>query len=155
MLRKPAVILVSLTCLTWSACGASKAPVSVGSKSDATLHSADEKRTRARVLQRVAPKYPRAALDINLSGVSAFVARISALGTVSDVKFSKRHSHFQAVPLNLTHGTDRWQQVETGKQALIESGMTAVWQWRFTPATLNGKPVATKKLIKIDFRIQE
>ena len=77
---------------------------------------------------------------------------------MNDAKPSKRIKHSLAVILQAIIDTDG---AVTGIQVLkslpfgmTESAVAAVGQWRFEPATLNGRPVAVFYNLTINFELQ-
>jgi TonB family protein len=77
------------------------------------------------------PRYPEEARQARIQGVVILQTVIDTLGNVTDVKVLK------GLPSGLT-----------------ESAIEAVGQWRFRPATLDGRPVAVYYLVTISFSVQ-
>jgi len=82
-----------------------------------------------RLLKKVAPLYPDLALN---AGVSGDVVLLAVIGT------DGRLHHLKAV---------------SGNPMLREEAVAAARQWRYAPATLSGKPVASDTRITINFTI--
>ena len=80
----------------------------------------------------VKPDYPEVALRAGLEGLVVLEAIVDERGRVGhDIKVVRR----------LGHGFD-------------EAAVAAVRQWRFRPATRNGKPVKVRRIFPILFRLQ-
>lgn len=77
------------------------------------------------------PIYPEEARMARIQGVVILQTIIDALGKVNDVRVLK------GLPSGLT-----------------EAAVEAVSQWRFNPATLDGKPVAVYYMVTITFSVQ-
>lgn len=78
--------------------------------------------------RKVMPIYPEQALPLRLSGTVVLEATISEDGRVRD--------------LNLVRGN----------RTLAQAAIDAVSQWRYKPYLLNGKPVAMKTQITVEFK---
>jgi periplasmic protein TonB len=80
----------------------------------------------------VQPVYPEDALRAGLEGLVVLEAIVDERGRVGhDIKVVRR----------LGHGCD-------------EAAVAAVRQWRFRPATRNGKPIKVRRIFPILFRLQ-
>lgn len=80
----------------------------------------------------VKPVYPEAALRAGLEGLVVLEAIVDERGRVGDkIKVVRR----------LGHGFD-------------EAAVAAVRQWRFRPATRNGKPIKVRRIFPFLFRLQ-
>lgn len=77
------------------------------------------------------PHYPEAARQARIQGVVILQTIINALGKVTNVKVLK------GLPEGLT-----------------EAAVAAVTQWEFSPATLDGEPVAVYYMVTISFSVQ-
>lgn len=77
------------------------------------------------------PVYPEPARQARVEGVVVLQAIIDTLGRVADLKVLK------GLPSGLT-----------------EAAVEAVSQWRFEPATLEGRPVAVRYLVTVSFSVQ-
>lgn len=86
---------------------------------------------KPQVLHRVNPLYPEPARRIGKQGNVIVEAVIDTSGNVRDVRVLSR-------PLGL---------------GLEDSAMNAVKQWRFSPATRNGKPVAVYFQLTVTFSL--
>ena len=84
------------------------------------------------VVQRVEPIYTPEARAARISGIVIVEARISESGAVDDVYVMKP----------LPYG-------------LAEAAVEAVRQWKFRPATLDGKPVAVAFNLTVNFRLDK
>lgn len=81
------------------------------------------------ILQRkIQPVYPNAALPYRLSGAVVMSATIDQTGKVQNLK------------------------VLSGHPILAQAATSAVREWKYTPSTLNGKPVAVQKEITVSFK---
>ncbi len=85
------------------------------------------KMVEAQILSRVTPDYPIMARQRGLYGAVRMEASIDEHGDVKSVK------------------------VLAGDPILTAAAKTAVMQWKYKPATLNGKPIATVSVIQIVF----
>ena len=83
--------------------------------------------TVAQLVRRVEPKYPEAARHMGLSGKVVVRASISKTGTVSNVQWVSGNEIF--------------------RYAIV----TAVKQWRYTPASLDGQPIDSDLEIALQF----
>lgn len=92
----------------------------------------DSTMTPPKVISRVEPVYPEVAKKSGISGVVILELTIKEDGSVSDVRVLK--------PLPL---------------GLDQAAVDAVRQWRFEPATKEGKPVEVAFNITINFKLDE
>ena len=83
--------------------------------------------TAAQIITRVEPDYPRLARQSGAAGVVELEATISVDGRVKNPR------------------------VIRGNTMLQRAAVDAVLQWRYKPATLNGKPVESPVEIKLNF----
>lgn len=81
----------------------------------------------ATLLQRVSPQYPAAAWRMRIGGKVVLAVTIRKDGSVGDVKMT------------------------SGNNALRESAIDAVKQWRYTPAMLDGTPVDSTAEVILNF----
>jgi len=102
-----------------------------GAGADDAARDITAEMTRPEVVQRVTPLYTEEARRARIEGVVIVRATIDRTGRVTDVQVLK--------PLPL--GLDR-------------SAVAAVQQWRFRPATLNGRPVPVFFQLSVKFNIQ-
>jgi periplasmic protein TonB len=86
--------------------------------------------TAAKVITKVDPEYPKLARQAGASGVVELEATISADGKVKNPR------------------------VVRGNTMLQKAAIDAVLQWRYQPATLNGKAVESPVEIKLNFVTQ-
>jgi TonB family protein len=84
----------------------------------------------ARLLSSVPPVYPQMARTQRVSGNVTIDALIDVSGRVSTMR------------------------VISGPALLHEAAMSAVKQWKYQPATLNGVPTATHLTVTVQFRLQ-
>lgn len=87
--------------------------------------------TRPQIVYRVSPQYTEVARTARLQGTVIVEAVIDEGGRVRDVQILK----------GLPMGLDR-------------SAANAVAQWRFTPATLNGRPLKVIYTLTVNFTVQ-
>jgi len=87
--------------------------------------------TKPRVVYSLQPQYTEVARRARLQGTVIVQAVIDESGRVLDVQVLKR----------LGMGLDR-------------SAADAVAQWRFTPATLNGRPLKVIYTLTVNFTVQ-
>ncbi len=81
------------------------------------------------MIRKIAPTYPMQARSERLSGKVVLSATIDADGSIRDVA------------------------VVSGSPILADSAAKAVRQWRYSPAMLNGTPVAIQKQITFLFTL--
>jgi len=81
----------------------------------------------ARLVQRVEPVYPEAARRLQMSGKVVVKATITKSGTVSGIQWVSGNNLFR------------------------DSAITALKQWRYKPASLNGEPVESDLEIVLQF----
>lgn len=84
----------------------------------------------ARLLSSVPPVYPLAARSLHISGDVVLDAQIGVNGRVTSVK------------------------VISGAPLLHQAAMDALKQWKYAPATLDGKAVPIHMMVTIRFRVQ-
>jgi TonB family protein len=84
-----------------------------------------------KLAHKVQPVYPQQAMASKLEGPVTLEATINEEGNVGKVKLVK------------------------GQPILAQAAMEAVRQWRYSPYQLNGKPVAVRAEIVIDFKTPE
>jgi len=87
--------------------------------------------TEGILTHKVKPIYPAQALPLRLSGAVVLDATITEDGSVRDLN------------------------VVRGNLTLAQAAIDAVSQWRYKPYLLNGKPVAIKTQITIDFKVPQ
>lgn len=86
----------------------------------------------AAVLQRVPPEYPVDALRDGRSGTVVLKVRIDADGNPGDIEIEK----------------------SSGTRTLDRAARDAVRQWRFSPKTVGGAPVASELSVPVDFKLE-
>lgn len=89
-------------------------------------------RTNPRVVYRVEPKYTDAAREAKVSGVVLMSVTIDIEGMPSKI----------VVVRPLGYGLD-------------EKAVEALSQWRFEPATEDGKPIPVRANVEMNFRLSE
>jgi periplasmic protein TonB len=82
------------------------------------------------LISSVPPAYPLIARSQRISGDVKIDALIDESGRVTGMK------------------------VVTGPAMLHQAAMDALRQWKYKPATLNGKPVSMHLMITVQFRLQ-
>ncbi|HEV2288883.1 MAG TPA: TonB family protein [Candidatus Acidoferrales bacterium] len=85
--------------------------------------------TPPKLMHSVNPIYPQAAITSQIEGDVQIEAQIDAKGKVTSAKVLK------------------------GPTVLQTAAIDAVRQWRYSPATLDGKPVATEYVVMVNFRL--
>jgi periplasmic protein TonB len=85
---------------------------------------------QAKLISSVAPVYPTLAKNQHISGNVQIDALIDATGRVTTMK------------------------VVTGPTLLQQAAMDALKQWKYQPATLDGKPVSMHLTVTLQFRLQ-
>jgi len=86
---------------------------------------------QAKLISSVAPVYPALAKNQRVQGAVTIDALIDATGRVASMK------------------------VISGPALLHQAAMDALKQWKYQPATLDGKPVAMHLTVTVQFRLQE
>jgi TonB family protein len=86
-----------------------------------------------RILREVKPQYTREAMDAHIEGSVELAIIVEADGSVSDVQITQS--------LDPTFGLD-------------DQAVAAAWQWRFQPATKDGKPVAIDVALELRFLLK-
>lgn len=89
-------------------------------------------RVAAKILKRVQPKYPPAAVDANIEGQVVIMLNIGANGQVTKAKVIR----------GLGYGLD-------------EAALDAVKKWMFKPAAVDDMPIPSIKRVKVSFAIEE
>ena len=84
----------------------------------------------ATLIRKVDPVYPSRARSEGVEGPVTLEAIVAENGNVKGIKFV------------------------SGPPALASAAINAVQQWRYKPATLNGKPIEAPKKITLVFRLQ-
>jgi TonB family protein len=85
--------------------------------------------TQANLIHKVAPVYPQAALAKRIGGSVVLDASITTDGTVGEIKLMR------------------------GDPVLAKAATSAIRQWRYSPALLNGAPTPVQKEITIIFKL--
>ena len=86
-----------------------------------------------RVLKEVKPRYTEQAKDAHIQGRVLLAVVVDATGTVTDVQITES--------LDPTFGLD-------------DQAVAAAWQWQFSPATKDGKPVAVSVALELTFTLK-
>jgi TonB family protein len=79
--------------------------------------------------QKVTPRYPQEAKVIGVEGTVVLQAQVTETGRIQHLK------------------------TVSGNPMLARAAMNAVRQWRYQPATLNGKPIAMETKIAVTFKL--
>jgi len=106
---------------------AADAPEPVTKPTAATVAAPGSRFVAARVLERVEPAYPETAGGKQTSGKVVVKATISKSGSVTGVQWV------------------------SGNELFRDSAFAAVKQWRYQPASLNGKPIESDLEIALQF----
>jgi TonB family protein len=85
----------------------------------------------ARLIHKVAPKYPKEARKKHVEGVVRLHAIIGKDGSVHDI------------------------EMVSGDPLLIDAAIKAVRQWRYATTTLNGMPVEVSTIIDVIFKLNQ
>lgn len=96
------------------------------------LRSASPGVRRPSLLSQVIPHYPRGAMQAREQGVVTVVGVVTEHGTITDL----------SMDLGLS-------------EELRLAAVTAVSLWRFSPATQDGCPIATKVTVEMSFQIRQ
>lgn len=107
-----------------------RSPVLLASAADAATTSARHATTPAKPLVMPPPPYPRDALNAGASGKLTLLVSVDATGSASDVQLRGRG---------------------TGNAALDQAAIAAARQWRFVPAQKQGRAVASRLEIPVNF----
>ena len=83
-----------------------------------------------RVIYQEEPEYTEKARKKNINGTVELSAVVDSTGNVRDVK--------------VEHSLER---------SMDQSAISAVSKWRFEPGTKDGKPIAVKLNVEVDFRL--
>lgn len=86
-----------------------------------------------RVVKEVKPQYTQEAKDAHIQGSVLLAAVVDATGAVTDVQITES--------LDPTFGLD-------------DQAVAAAWQWQFSPATKDGKPVAVSIALQLTFTLK-
>lgn len=86
-----------------------------------------------RVVKEVKPRYTQEAKDAHIQGSVLLAAVVDATGTVTDVEVRES--------LDPIFGLD-------------DQAVAAAWQWQFSPATKDGKPVAVSIALQLTFTLR-
>jgi TonB family protein len=105
--------------------GQSSSTQSIPSSSGAQLQSGET----ARLIHRVQPQYPAEARAQHIQGRVVLQVQIAGDGTVENVT------------------------VSDGNPMLADAAVQAVWQWRFQPSLVDGKPVAALTRVTVRFEL--
>ena len=120
----PAFLMIALAFLPWGHRS------SLWGTTNQTIYKVGGDVTAPGVIDKVEPQYTKAATEKKIQGIAVLSVVIDAAGNPSGVQVVK----------SLDSGLD---------QKAIE----AIHQWRFTPATKNGEPVAVRATVEIHFRL--
>jgi TonB family protein len=86
-----------------------------------------------RVVKEVKPQYTQQAKDAHIQGSVLLAVVVDATGTVTDVQITES--------LDPTFGLD-------------DQAVAVAWQWQFSPATKDGKPVAVSIALQLTFTLR-
>jgi len=87
------------------------------------------------VLNQFQPTYPDFAYKAGVEGAVTLEVEIFADSTVGEIKVKK--------------------SLMSGPCGLDEAAIDAVKQWKYSPATINGKPVAVWFVLDVEFRLDD
>jgi TonB family protein len=85
--------------------------------------------TQGLLIHKVAPKYPKAARKAHIEGTVVLSATIGKDGRIANLR------------------------AVSGPEALIESAVKAVKQWRYKPYLLDGEAVEVDSEIRVNFQL--
>jgi TonB family protein len=103
------------------------------------------------VLNQVQPKYPASMLSGGWEATVYVKAFIDADGTVAEVQNEK----IQILVTKAEDKTDVPAEQKTDGKAFEEAAFAAVKQWKFSPAQMQGKPVAVWVTIPFKFKLSK
>jgi protein TonB len=84
----------------------------------------------SKLVHKVAPVYPRLAIQARVSGIVELDADIDEEGNVTNVK------------------------IVSGHPLLVDAAVRAVMQWKYSPTFLNGEPLRILANVKVIFRLR-
>jgi TonB family protein len=87
------------------------------------------------------PKYAEAARAAKLQGTSVLLAVVTPLGATT------------AISIQRSLGSGLNDKLRTAGQQLDQRAIEAVSQWKFDPATFQGKPVAVVINVEVNFKL--
>ena len=96
---------------------------------DGRALTATDRFNPAHLLYRFDPDYPAQAKRANIEGTVMLRVSIDRSGAVERV------------------------QVLSGPAVLVPAAVSAVKDWRYLPALLNGEPVKSEQYVSVDFRL--
>ena len=85
---------------------------------------------QGRLISQASPKYPREAKENRIQGTVKVEALIGKDGSVIDL------------------------ELLSGDPALVKAATDAIWQWRYQPTLLNGRPVQVVTEIDVNFTLR-
>jgi TonB family protein len=83
-----------------------------------------------KLIKRVSPVYPELAKRARVSGIVSLIVTVDEQGNVTDIKILK------------------------GEPLLNQAAIEAVWQWKYTPMSINGEPVPVIGTVNIVFDVR-
>ncbi len=104
---------------------------------------------RPEVIKRVEPIYPASMLEGGWEAVVYVKAFIDLDGNVKEAKSEK----IQIKSIRTDKEDAYPQEQSTDRKAFEESALSAVYQWKFTPARMQEKPVAVWVTIPFRFKL--
>lgn len=108
----------------------SAAPVVASAGASGPVNLPEEAEPPEPAEDNATPEYPEAARATGVESVVVLKVVIEKNGTVGRI------------------------QVLKGEEPFVAAALAAVKTWKYTPATLDGSPIATFKIIKVPFRLR-
>ncbi len=105
------------------------------------------------VIKQAPVVYPPSMLDAGWEAIVYIKAFITTEGTVGDTKIEKVEVKAKKIVINEKENDTSGQMIQTDGKAFEESALTSVHQWKFTPAQMQGKPVAVWITIPFRFKL--
>jgi len=103
------------------------------------------------VIKQVQPVYPASMLEGGWEAIVYVKAFIDLDGSVKEAKSEK----IQIKSIRTDKKDTSPQEKSTDGKAFEESALSAVYQWKFTPAQMQGKPVAAWITIPFRFKLSK
>lgn len=96
------------------------------------------------------PSYPPEARKNGVEGIFFFNVEISESGSISSVECFEKKVHAENGKLKDKEVTEKFpQQVNQLEKEALES----IWQWKFKPAMKDGKPIPSKVVLPVKFKL--
>jgi TonB family protein len=107
------------------------------------------------VIKQAPVVYPPSMLDGGWEAIVYIKAFITTEGAVGETKIEKVEVKANKIVINEKEGDTSDLAKQTDGKAFEESALASVNQWKFTPAQMQGKPVAVWITIPFRFKLSE